>query len=205
MSDSKTKYINVKGKVSWAKVYTPDEAFGGVRWVLNLYPLDDAEWAKINDVEVEYTDKRSGTTTKFKGLQGKPKTDDGSQSGVEGKYITLRRDTTKLMGDKLIYFAPPHIWDADGKPILKYVGADNKLINSYETKDTKITAVGEQVSIGNGSIIDLRISVFPTQRGVGNRFEALKVIDLIEYVRPDDLTDGEVDEANGGDGEEAPW
>lgn len=185
MTDSKTTYINVRGKVSWPKIYTPDEFRGAVNWTLNLYPENDAEWDKI----------------KKAGLQGKPKDDDGSSSGVEGKYITLRRPTTKLMKGKLVYFAPPHIWDADGKPILKYVGADNKLLNSYDSKDTKVTAVGEQISLGNGSVIDLRISVYPTAMGIGNRFEAIKVIDLIEYERPEDVTD----EVNSSESDEAPW
>lgn len=160
---SNTKYYTFTGKVQWAKVYTPDEFRGAVRWGLDLYMDSDKEWAKFKE----------------SGIQKKVKENDA------GKGFNLTRSTTKVMKGKMVYFTPPQIVDKDGKVLVKYVDDQGKDVRSYEDKDKKITRVGDPVMIGNGSTIEVNVSVYPTAMGPGNRLESIKLIDLIHYEKPE--------------------
>src|SRR5688572_21602861 len=94
---SNSTYWRFRGKVGWAKVYEPDTFRGTTNWILNFYPENDEEWAKV---------KKSG-------IQAKVKEDDGVQSGVEGKFIPLKRPVTKMIKGNQVFFTPPRIFNED--------------------------------------------------------------------------------------------
>lgn len=160
---SNTKYYTFEGKVQWAKVYTPDEFRGAVRWGLDLYMDKDDEWKKF---------KESGIQKKVK-------------ENENGKGFNLTRSTTKVMKGKMVYFTPPQILDKDGKVLVRYVDEVGKDVRSYEDPNKVIRRVGDPVMIGNGSLIQVNVSVYPTAMGPGNRLEAIKIIDLIHYEKPE--------------------
>lgn len=160
---SNTKYVTFTGKVQWAKVYTPDEFRGAVRWSLDLIMSDDAEWQKFKDL----------------GIQKKVKENEN------GKYFNVTRSTTKLMKGKLVHFTPPTIFDKDGLPIVSYVDEENKIVRSYDDPNKVIRRIGEPVMIGNGSDVQVTVSVYPTAMGPGNRLESIKIIDLVHYEKPE--------------------
>lgn len=160
---SNTKYVTFKGKIQWAKVYAPDEFRGAVRWGLDLIMDDDSEWKKFKDL----------------GIQKKVKENEN------GKYFNVTRSTTKLMKGKLVHFTPPIIYDKDGQAIVSYVGEDGKIVRSYDDADKVIRRVGDPVMIGNGSEVEVTLSVYPTAMGPGNRLESIKIIDLIHYEKPE--------------------
>ena len=183
---SKTQYLNVRGKIAWAhKLYVADEFRGGSNWTCSFYPADAAEWKKIKDA----------------GIQLRPKKDDGSRSTVE--YLGLKRPTQRTFGNKITYFTPPFINGKDGKPIVRYT-LNGKPVYQYDDPKTVVNVDGEQIQIGNGSEVEVRLSYCPTQMGIGNRLESVKILDLIEYVAPEELTEEEMASATSAD-EETPW
>lgn len=159
---SNTKFINLVGTVRWAKVYTPDEFRGAIRWSIDFYPESDEVIKQIKEAGIQKTLKDKG----------------------EGKYLNFTRSTTKFMRDRLVYFTPPIIYDGDGRPLVQYFGDDGKVLRSYEEKDTPVERVGEPVLIGNGSKVEITLSVYPTAMGPGNRLESIKILDLVTYERP---------------------
>lgn len=186
MSKSKTQFITVRGKAAWMyKLYTPDEFRGSSNYTFNFYPLDKKEWKKIDDA----------------GIQLHRKKDDGSRSGVEGEYLGLKRPTRRMFGNKLTFFTPPFIYDKDGKPLVRYLDSNKRPLYQYTNEGQEVIVEGEQTIFGNGSIVDVRLSVYDTQMGKGNRLESLKIIDAIEYEAPED----EVDPSEVEDGGDAPW
>lgn len=150
-----TTYASLKGKIKWPKVYEPDEYAGSKRWMVDFFPSDGAEWEKITK----------------SGLQVEPKVSE------DGKYIRLRRDCQKLIGDNLVVFCPPEI---TGAVEVHYTNAEGDKVRSYN-KGEKITInrVGETAPIGNGSLALVNISLFDTARGKGHRLESIKVLDLV--------------------------
>lgn len=177
---SKTQYLTLTGKAYWAKVYQPDEFRGAVRWTMDFYPQDADEWAKFTKA----------------GIQKKVK------ENADGKYFQAARSTTKLMKGRVVNFTPPVIYDKDGEALVKYVDENGKDIRSYDDADTKINRVGDPILIGNGSTVAVTLSVYPTAMGPGNRLESVRVIDLIEYERPE--TPAETTKAEETDAD-APW
>lgn len=160
---SNTKYLNLVGTVRWAKVYTPDEFRGAVRWSIDFYPESDEVIKQIKEAGIQKTLKDKG----------------------EGKYLNFTRSTTKFMKDRLVYFTPPIIYDADGDMMVYYTDDnEDKVIRSYEDKDFNVKRVGEPVLIGNGSKVEITLSVYPTAMGPGNRLESIKILDLVTYERP---------------------
>lgn len=160
---SNTKYVKFNGKAQWAKVYTPDEFRGAVRWSMDLIMTDDKEWEKFKDL----------------GIQKKVK------EGDDGKYFNLTRSTTKLMKGKLVHFTPPQIYDKDGMVIVKYVDEAGIDVRSYDDPNKVIRRIGDPIMIGNGSEVEVTVSVYPTAMGPGNRLESIKIIDLIHYEKPE--------------------
>lgn len=160
---SKTQYLRIPGTIKWAKVYTPDEYKGAVRWTLNFYPSDKG-WEMVKEA----------------GIQKRPKTD---KEG--GTFINLQRPTTKMIKGSLVYFTPPIIYDEDGEFLVKYVDENNKIIRSYNDKDTVIKRDGEPVLIGNDSEVLVHVSVYPTAMGPGNRLDAITLVDLVHYEKPE--------------------
>jgi hypothetical protein len=120
----------------------------------------------------------------------------GIQKGVKedenGKYFEVTRDQTRTFGDVITKFAPPIVYGKDGAVIRQYVDADGKTVRSWllATEDEP-KAVGEKILIGNGSEVELTVAVFDTRKGKGQRLESVKVLDLIEYKKPDVIVDAE--------------
>jgi hypothetical protein len=165
---STTKYIKVYGKVSYAKLYEPDDFRGEKKWKLNLYP-NPASYDLMKKV----------------GLQNKFKDDDGSKSGVTGRFCSLSRPVEKTFNGETQKFLPPEIRAKDG----------SKLV-SYEFDDAgDVVMHGDKIIIGNGSEIEVDLAVYQTARfGAGSRFNSVRILDLIEYNPPEDVSENEVDE-----------
>lgn len=157
MAKSKTKYMKFKGRVAWAMLYSPDEYKGNKFWKLSFYP-DDATIQKIKDA----------------GIQTKQKEDDGSASGVSGKYYQFRRDCEKKFDSGLQKFSPPSVFAKDKSKLVTYEeDADSEY--GYER-------IGEPVLIGNGSEVEITLEVYPTGSfGKGTRLNSVRILDLIEY------------------------
>ncbi len=163
-SASNTKYLEVEGTLQWAKVYTPDEFRGAVRWSIDFFPKDAAELKKIKDMGIQKTIKNKG----------------------EGDYLNFTRSTTKLMKGKLVNFTPPIIYDKDGRtPLVSYVDDAGKIVRSYDDPDQRPTRVGEPILLGNGSKVKIVLSVYPTAMGPGNRLESITLIDVVHYEKPE--------------------
>lgn len=161
--DTKTKYIDFTGKAYYARVYQPDEFRGSIRWGLDLVPENQDEWDKFKET----------------GIQKVPKERD------YGKFFPMHRPAVKLMKNKLVYFTAPYVYDKDGNVLVKYVDDAGNDLRSYEEKDKTVRRIGEPVLIGNGSLVKINVSYFPTQMGVGCRLESLRILDLIEYKKPE--------------------
>ena len=153
-----TSWINLKGTIKWARVYEPDEAFGQKNWKLNFYPANEAEWEKF---------RKTGLMLK-------------EQEDIDGKFITFRRPTTKVIKDELVVFAPPEI---TGEVKVTYKNSVNgERLRQYNKGDkVEIQREGEIVTIGNGTEAIVNVSYYPTLKGPGHRLESLKVISLVEY------------------------
>lgn len=164
-----TKYLKFKGTAAWCRLYDGQEDdFNGVKsWKMNFYP----------DIDTIALMKAAG-------IQLKLKDDDGEKSGVSGKYFVLKRPLEKEFSGEIQKFLPAEISDKDGT-IMKYKVNDDAL--GFEE-------VGERIHIGNGSTVEVTLEVYPTKRyGNGTRLKSLKILDLIEWIPPEDLTDNEVD------------
>ena len=132
------------------------------KWQINFYPFDEAEWTKFKET----------------GLELKVRED-----GEGGKFVTFRRQTQKLIKDNIVLFSPPEI---TGAVTVLYQDAAGNSIRSYNKGDNvKVNIVGEQVPIGNDSVALVNISVYETIKGKGHRLENIKVLDLVEYAKPD--------------------
>jgi hypothetical protein len=132
------------------------------KWMINFYPHDEAEWDKF---------RRTGLDLKVR----------EDQEG--GKYIILRRQTQKLIKDNLVLFSPPEI---TGAVNVLYQDDNGNTVKSYNKGDNvKVNIVGEQTPIGNDSVCLVNLSVYETPKGNGHRLENLKVLDLVEYHKPD--------------------
>lgn len=149
-----TKYITLKGKFKWAKLYEPDEFSGDRRYITNFYPHDGGEWEKYNK----------------SGLQLKVKEDE------DGKFITLRRGVKRLFGDDVVFFSPPEI---TGAVNVQYKNSKGEVVRSYKKGDDEPTRDGEAVIIANGSMGLVNIAVYDTQKGKGHRLENVKILDLV--------------------------
>ena len=159
-----SNWINLKGTISWAKVYEPDEpSFGDKRWKVSFYPMNDDEWAIFDK----------------SGMQMEKKED---QDGK--KFVTFRRACKKLFpkDDEATFFNPPEI---TGAVNVSYVNPDNnEKVRSYKKSEIKnIKIVGEQTEIGNGSVCIVNLCVYDGGKGKGHRLESINVLDLVEYKR----------------------
>lgn len=77
----------------------------------------------------------------------------------DGEFITFRRPEAKLIRNELVKFDPPTVTDANGQPLDKLVG--------------------------NGSDVTIKVVVYDTIKGKGHRLEAVRVNNLVEYVKQD--------------------
>lgn len=77
----------------------------------------------------------------------------------DGIHIKFRRPKHKLIKDRVVEFDAPPVIDEQGEPVDK--------------------------TLGNGSTVTIKVSVFDTKKGRGHRLEAIQVHELVEYVKPD--------------------
>lgn len=98
-----------------------------------------------------YPDEVSLAAYKTSGIRVSPKTDD------DGKvFYKLKRDKSLTKKDgTVIDLGPPSFLNADG---------------------TEFTGL-----VGNGSKVTAKVAVYPTGAGVGHRWEALRIDDLVVY------------------------
>lgn len=78
------------------------------------------------------------------------------------RYYTFRRPETKLIKKEVVVFGPPKVYDRNNNEFSQI--------------------------IGNGSTATIKVSVYDTMKGKGHRWEAIRVEDLVEYVRPEGAT-----------------
>ncbi|AXP07751.1 hypothetical protein SmphiM6_60 [Sinorhizobium phage phiM6] len=182
-----TSWYNIKCKIKWAKVYEPDEYAGAKRYMVNAYPVDGAEWEKV---------QKSGVQ-----LQTKEDTD--------GKYITLRRPVSKVIKDDLVIFCPPEI---TGAVEVHYVGKDGQKVRSYTKGDNTAERVGDPVVLANGTLAIVNFCAYDTKQGRGSRLESLKILDLVsmddikeQKVSEEDTAEEEVVVSNEEKGDDIPW
>lgn len=180
----KTQYANLTGKAKWAKVYTPDEAFGASKYKIDLY-MDEKELSKFKSLNLQKKIKES----------------------EEGKYVTFDRADVKFFqkSGKVATFLPPIIFDTDMTPIVEYVNKETgQRVTSYDDPKLKDLVVrkGEPVLIGNGSEVTVNIAVYDTIKGRGQRLESIIIRDLITYEAPE-VTESPAEEAPSDT--KAPW
>lgn len=161
----KTEYFKFAGTVKWNHLYEPDEFRGASNYQLDFFPESEAVKQAILDT----------------GVQGAFKAD--KDTGDE--YYRFKRPHCKLIKGEFVTFAPPVIYDAKGKPLVTYVDKDGDPVTSATGRDLEFTRVGEKVLIGHGSKVIIDVCVYGTNYGPGNRLNSVKIIDLIEYVKPD--------------------
>lgn len=163
-----TDRVKLRGKVKWAhKLYEPDVAFGASKFKVSFYPENDEEFKKL----------------KASGIQKKINED------ADGKFIELVRDSFKTIKGEIVNFPGPTIVDAEGGVIVDYVNTETgRRAWSYSNAEKdKIHRRGKPLEIGNGSTVEVTVSVYDTSKGKGHRLEEVKVLDLIEYIRPAEL------------------
>jgi hypothetical protein len=125
-----------------------------------FYFRGEASWAQVFEPVDKYK-KEDGKEWKIS-----LKLDDASQAlfhesgcGLEpskkdGSY-TFRRPTRKLIKDKLVEYAAPLVLDKTN------------------------TATTDK--IGNGSIVTVKVDIYPTRKGKGHTLEAVRVEELVPY------------------------
>lgn len=177
-----TEYHNIKARLKWVKVYEYDEYAGAKRWMINAYPVDGKEWEKV---------QKSGIQTQTK-------------EDEDGKYIVLRRPTSRVINDDLVMFCPPEI---TGAVNVQYTDPDGNKIRSYNKGDFKgdIILKGEKKNIDNGSVAIVNFCTYDTRQGKGHRLESLKILDLVQReTQNDEPSDEEKDNAVVEETVEAP-
>lgn len=120
-------------------------------------------WAKVHEPD-EYLGVKKWKVNFFPeneaefkstGVQLRAKNNTNSNNNVPiGTFYALSRPVSKTFGDKVEQFEPPVVFDNEGN---KYDGI-----------------------IGNGSVVEVRISVYDTRMGKGHRLEGIKVLELVE-------------------------
>lgn len=192
--------MDFEGKIAYAQVYEPDNAFGASNWKLNLFPKDEAEWNRIKE----------------SGIQKKIQENNDPNKGPTGKYIQFTRPAFKVIKGKMINFSGPIVMTEEGV-VVDYVSTETeKRIYSFDADDkSKVVRRGKPILIGNGSDVRVRVAVYDTQKGKGQRLESVTVLNLIEYVRqerelPPVLEDvrtplAPIDTPNQSDSNATPW
>lgn len=170
-----TEYLEFEGKAQYAQVYEPDNAFGASNWKINFFPKDEAEMKRIKDA----------------GVQKKVNENNDPERGPIGQYIQFTRPVMKVMntkeGQKVVNFSGPVILDHDGNVIVDYIDkTENKRIYSFSNdKKGDVVRRGKPVIIGNSSDVKVRVAIYDTQKGKGQRLEQVQIMNLVPYVRAD--------------------
>lgn len=149
MAYNKTEYVYVQGKVKWFRYKAPDDwGFWKHQMWMNPASLD-----KIRELQGE-------------GLKNIIKKDE------DGEFTTFRRPVSKVMRGKVVGFAPPLVYEADGKtPITDY-------------------------QIGNGSDVTTKLEVYshPTPGGGSAkacRWLSSRIDHLVPFDNKTDPTESE--------------
>jgi hypothetical protein len=137
---------------------------GKGKWFHKLFNFDEFRGNRFWAFDL-YPDPASLETFKKLGVLNKLKEND------EGKYVTLRRNVLKkwkLKPDENPEFEPPEVTNADGEEWGEDMGI-----------------------IGNGSAVTAKLEHFETANGPAIRLNAVRIDDLVEYIRPDAVVEEE--------------
>lgn len=90
------------------------------------------------------------------------------RTDAEGKkFVKIKRNNKKLIKGEVKTLGPPKVLDKEGQPL------------------------PENIIVGNGSKVTCKVAVFDTMKGKGHTLEAVRVDDLIQYMRDiDDTKEG---------------
>lgn len=130
---------------------------GMIEWAQNLFIPDEYNGAKRYTCSF-YPDDEARAKIKASGLSLQYKNNSKNFPGHE--YIRPRRDLQKMIKGSIVEFDRPEI-------LLK----DN-------------TVAPSDIRIGNGSKVELEISVFDAGRYKGHRLDRVRILDLVEYEKP---------------------
>lgn len=173
------------------KAKTETYKFIGKALWAKVYDADEFRGASNWKIDLEL-DEDNLALYKKAGIQGK------IRENENGPVVSFKRPTTKLIKGVQQIFAGPKVLDKDGKVLVEY---------KKNNDNTGFDRVGTPTLIGNGSLVEVTVSVYPTSMGPGQRLESVRIIDLIEY-KPDN-SDGFSDRIivdNGVDKSvKAPW
>lgn len=140
-------------------------------WFYSLFETDeygDKEFWKLNC----YVDKETKKAIKATGSKAQVKDDDGDRSGVEGEYFTFRRNTEMKKRGKIVKLDPPEVYSPDGELLTEYPDG-----------------------LGNGTTIEFEIEVYDAGKfGKGTRLNKVRLIDIIEYVAPEEVDEPDTEE-----------
>jgi hypothetical protein len=187
--------MTLKGRIKWAQVYQPDNFSGAENWKVNFYPYDGEEWEKFDAT----------------GLELKRKVDNSPTDSLlfNEKFVTFRRPTKKVIREEFVVFSPPEI---TGEITVKYVDEEGEKIRQYNKGEKKsivrVDAEGEPIKgniewdnedtrkflIPNGSLALVNFSYYDTAKGKGHRLEGIRILEIAEYNKPEEVVDEEVEE-----------
>ena len=102
---AKSRYVYVQGKVKWFRHVTPDIEYR--KWKHVMYPNPDS-LEKVRQLQSE-------------GLKNTLK----KENDDEGYYVTWSRPTEKMVRGRLVGFAPPEVFMADGTTPLRNTNVGN--------------------------------------------------------------------------------
>lgn len=131
---------------------------GKVAWAKNLFTVDESKFGKFWSV-ILYPDEESKKAMKEAGIGLQP-VKNSDFPGEDG--YKFRCPVTKLIKDELVRFEKPPILNPDGTTL----------------------QLPEGVFIGNGSIMELNVVAFETQKGegpVGHRLLSSTLLELVPY------------------------
>lgn len=171
-----------------SKVYK----FIGKAYWAKVYEPDEFRGASNWKIDL-VVDEENLKKYKEAGIQGKVK------SNEEGPVLAFKRPYTKLIKGVQQIFSGPKILKEDGSVLVEY---------KKNEEGTAFERVGNPVLIGNGSVVEVTVVVYPTTMGPGQRMESVRIIDLIEYASDegkyqDRVIVGEV--PNTDNKKKAPW
>lgn len=84
-----------------------------------------------------------------------------SKAAEDGIFYTFRRPESKVIKGELVKFDPPSVTDKDGNKV--------------------------ESLVGNGSDVTIKVVVYDTMKGKGHRLEAVRVNELVEYKKPEEV------------------
>lgn len=163
---------------------------GKALWA-KIYEADEFRGSSNFKIDIEASDS-TVKAYKSSGIQGKIKENEN------GSVLSFKRAETKLIKGQKHTFAPPKVYDKDGNVLVEY---------KKNSDGTGFERVGTPVLIGNGSEVELTVSVYDTAMGKGQRLESVKIIDLIEYAPSDEGFSDRIVEGESTDDKKikTPW